>query len=490
VRKYIYTVVIGALIPVMAICGTLERRLIGQEDIYWGTGKFTDSRGTTFNKLPRYWDNNAFTDNLTLYGNDIITKGPWVDVRAYGATGDGSTDDTLAIQAAIDSLPSTGGTVFFPPGVYLCSASLDLDDTRSIILKGTSGMTSGARPSASLTFSGTGAGTFISSKSTSGNAIMDLGIYHSINTFSGFLIDISHSATGGDSAFFRIDRCFVGGDGFTGTAKGINLDKSLESTINNCHFSYLLYAINGQSSLGGSYANVVRIRDCQFTNMVQTPIQYGGEAWWVEGNTFEPLSNGTAGCFGNDPTTPCKGIAFVGNWFGDVSVGGGTWISISGEGFNFISNRMGGNSGSYGISINGLIGYSIIGNSFDTFSVAIDFTSGTNNGGFIYGNRYTSVSTELGSLANQTDFQQASDGYCTLPNGIIMQWGDITASPGNNAVTFPKAFPNAIYNTVITLVNPDSSGDNAVVTNPTTAGFTAVLTASGNGGINWIAVGR
>ncbi len=32
---------------------------------------------------------------------DLITKGPWIDVRAYGAVGDGTTDDTAAIRAAI-----------------------------------------------------------------------------------------------------------------------------------------------------------------------------------------------------------------------------------------------------------------------------------------------------------------------------------------------------------------------------------------------------
>lgn len=45
-----------------------------------------------------------------------------LNVRNYGAFGDGSHDDTAAIQKAINSLPSTGGTVFIPAGTYLINA--------------------------------------------------------------------------------------------------------------------------------------------------------------------------------------------------------------------------------------------------------------------------------------------------------------------------------------------------------------------------------
>ena len=45
-----------------------------------------------------------------------------VNVKDFGATGLGGLDDTAAIQAAIDSLAATGGTVYFPPGQYLVTA--------------------------------------------------------------------------------------------------------------------------------------------------------------------------------------------------------------------------------------------------------------------------------------------------------------------------------------------------------------------------------
>jgi polygalacturonase len=45
------------------------------------------------------------------------------NVKNYGALGNGSHDDTAAIQAAINSLPSTGGTVQIPAGTYMIDTS-------------------------------------------------------------------------------------------------------------------------------------------------------------------------------------------------------------------------------------------------------------------------------------------------------------------------------------------------------------------------------
>jgi hypothetical protein len=48
-----------------------------------------------------------------------------VNVKSYGAIGNGVTDDTAAIQAAIDAvLNAGGGTVYFPDGHYLVAGAL------------------------------------------------------------------------------------------------------------------------------------------------------------------------------------------------------------------------------------------------------------------------------------------------------------------------------------------------------------------------------
>jgi hypothetical protein len=54
--------------------------------------------------------------------SNIGIAGAYINVKTFGATGDGTTDDTAAIQSAIDFANSAGGgTVFFPAGTYYVS---------------------------------------------------------------------------------------------------------------------------------------------------------------------------------------------------------------------------------------------------------------------------------------------------------------------------------------------------------------------------------
>jgi hypothetical protein len=57
------------------------------------------------------------------------------NVKAFGAIGDGLLDDTQAVQAAINAVPTTGGIVVFPAGTYRISAPLTIA-TNSVTLAG------------------------------------------------------------------------------------------------------------------------------------------------------------------------------------------------------------------------------------------------------------------------------------------------------------------------------------------------------------------
>lgn len=51
--------------------------------------------------------------NISVFSGSSI-----LSVKNFGAAGDGTTDDTAAIQDAIDAIPNTGGALFFPEGTY------------------------------------------------------------------------------------------------------------------------------------------------------------------------------------------------------------------------------------------------------------------------------------------------------------------------------------------------------------------------------------
>ena len=56
------------------------------------------------------------------------------NVMDFGAVGDGVTDDTAAIQAAIDAAKTvSGGLVVVPPGTYIISSALEMDGRVSIM---------------------------------------------------------------------------------------------------------------------------------------------------------------------------------------------------------------------------------------------------------------------------------------------------------------------------------------------------------------------
>lgn len=83
-------------------------------------------------RLRAHSHKNAAEGGQLNWVNAIIQK-PFIDVREYGVTGDGVTDDTVAIQAVFDALNiAGGGCAYFPDGTYLVTAMLTVYANTSI----------------------------------------------------------------------------------------------------------------------------------------------------------------------------------------------------------------------------------------------------------------------------------------------------------------------------------------------------------------------
>jgi hypothetical protein len=112
--------------------GTVNNQLIKVDTKYQYDGQFTefsirsdiDSQefiATAY--YQEYTDFNSLNDQLNTVTTQLahILNQQFVNVKHFGAKGDDLTDDTQAIQAALDSVQNTGGVVFFPKGVYRIS---------------------------------------------------------------------------------------------------------------------------------------------------------------------------------------------------------------------------------------------------------------------------------------------------------------------------------------------------------------------------------
>jgi len=244
---------------------TITKRLIGQEDLDTGDATSTStvltSTGATMSihKIPRYYDNNAFTDNLTLYGNDAILRGPLVDVRADASKGDGAADDNTTLQTSLNR----AGVILVPYGyTFLASGTLSLKANTTLIVNGTLKLKNSSDRSL-LTVDGsnvtiTGTGTIDGNRAN-----------QSVPTFADTWA--GHSAWSlirGDSAY---DNLYIGG--------GLKIINSTHSSISiqggwrNVEIDGVLIKDSRGVGINLSYSganegpNRVRIHHCTFDNV-------------------------------------------------------------------------------------------------------------------------------------------------------------------------------------------------------------------------------
>ncbi|KMT62871.1 glycosyl hydrolase family 28-related protein [Paenilisteria newyorkensis] len=118
--------------------------------------------------------------------DDTILDGAVVNVKdaLFGAKGDGETDDTVAIQAAIDALFASpvgpdstvameGGIVFFPPGDYVITKPIHLVNT-GVKLMGASPVSSTIVPRGELVMDANGVKKLLFDGKEEGNAAIEI----------------------------------------------------------------------------------------------------------------------------------------------------------------------------------------------------------------------------------------------------------------------------------------------------------------------------
>lgn len=173
----------------------------------------------------------------------------------FGATGDGVTDDSAAISAAIvaanavtTSTTAKGATVFFPPGLYLCNSALTAP-TSFVRLMGAGGIVwSNSSLSASVLKMGFTNAALIDLGSGSSNvSFINLGFVGGKTTTSGAsLSHIGIKATTASSIF--IHGCNF--DGFGGPA--IRIEGGIGKWIEYCQTTRCLMAYADLTSYAGT----------------------------------------------------------------------------------------------------------------------------------------------------------------------------------------------------------------------------------------------
>lgn len=302
-------------------------------------------------------------------------SGPTIDIAilkeaplnplAYGAVGDGVTDDTAVLERVLGMLPPQGGELLIA-SQFVCSSPLVLDGLRSTILQGIGGISAGATPRSQIIFTQSGAASALSCRSTYGVALRDVSVLATNAGFTGTLVDFSHGALATDSAYMTVERCLLQGP--AACPQLLDLNQAIIGSFETVLFTGpAARAVRGMA--GAAYSNSHAFRACTFVGQTNAPILSPGQGWsFVDGCTWEALAGGNAGAIAWAASTKPLGLVVAGCWFGDaVNVTAGNWIDFetAGGGISIRGNYFGGGAACVLIGAPGLAGVEIVGNKMD-----------------------------------------------------------------------------------------------------------------------------
>jgi len=323
----------------------------------------------------------------------------WLNVMNYGAAGDGTTDDTAALQQAI-SAAAPGQVVYLPVGVY--SVSYPLSVPNGVIVQGSYSL----QQSGNETSSDWGAvlkpTSSFSNSATEypGSAVFICLTGTARQHFQSFLIDGSASATGVDgiAGYGNSSAVIIDGVGvYAATGNGVGAYQSSSSAFPD---GWLLQNVVCQNITGIGFA----LDSTDLTAVNCHAQTCGGDAWSVYGANSRFIgcradlsANGfTVDATGGDPGNAFNdSYSFIGcgtqrnrrNGLNIVDAYTGTspmaanilvtGCSFDGDGINGTSSTSGtapGGGGYAGIAVNGLNIVHITGSTIN--AMTIDVTAG------------------------------------------------------------------------------------------------------------------
>lgn len=357
------------------------------------------------------------------------------DVKAFGAVGDGTTDDTVAVQAALDAARSFSvtqaignGVVWFPEGIYKISSSLSIVYSVGLKIQG-AGHDGYGQFSMGPTIRFTGAtGPVLDANRSSGLTIQGIRFEYTHASFSGNVLDLS--GPGADAQCWEIKGCsFKGNAG--GTASSIlYLNRSIIGIVEGCHFGEAQIQIQMGEPTISSYVVGCQVRNCTFNVASDVPIQIAGgaEAIGINNNVFEAKADSSSAAVRFEDDN-CWVANIDDNWFGDAA--GGPWIELT-NAAGWLSgsckgNRFSGGNTAPALKLTGgscaMTGVDFSYNRLD--NCPLDF-SGSNNTGTDEGNIYLG-NTAYGAPGDGVVNPEKSGAKIADFNGTLIHPGAVTA---------------------------------------------------------------
>ena len=273
-----------------------------------------------------------------------------ISVFDFGATGNGTTDDTVAIQNAVNAC--YGASLYFPPGNYKITSAINI--LSSIVIQG-------AQDKVTILLATQNQNGFVVGDGTSGTRSAAGGVviqYINFNPFNGVTAFASGSCIFLNYVYgTRILNCTFYGKDASATKfyHGITAFQVQEYFITYCNFNYLLgngHLVSGSSGTGLRTSDG-RIDFCEFINITLDCVYFGAytegmtlncaiaysftaAAVHIESNLYNifilqpdfELDGSSSGIYVNN----CSNVQIVGGWIGGSGTQGGLYVTSTASG--------------------------------------------------------------------------------------------------------------------------------------------------------------